>query len=475
MTPVQPELLDKVLAISFSLAILAQAAFARRLAGTWLFPASLFGLFWFGYTFLPLVVLFSVPANPWAVGFIFLNTVAFTLSSIFLPWHKAYLRNQDKRKKSSGQYDNRLMRATFFISATLSLVFLVTNTIKQDITLFDLIFNFFESSAKYTEMRYAEEITVNIFLQLGIVLTYVASALGGFVYYYAKSLTARAPILLLTFLPSIFVMTTQSAKGQLFLAVILFFGAILVCRLNDGRTHVIGRKGLRNIFWGVLAIIPMLIVSFMSRGLYDSGDSEFIVQRLIFYFASYAFGHMYAFSDWFNSLMGRPAFNTFFVEEHLQYGFYTVMGLFKLAGSTKEVPQGVFDEYFLHGDLLSSNVYTMFRGLILDFGLVGALIFMFVTGAILHLSFYRLLTRHHPIMPACTFIFMMGYFYTSFIISVFIWNSYYVSIVILWMILAVNQRCTLTYQGLRRKDQRQDLGAPAEGLPGLWPLGHSAR
>ena len=66
---------DKCLALSFSLMILGQAYLVRRYVGTWLFPACLFGLFWFGYTFVPLAILFWVPAEPYAIAFIFLCTV----------------------------------------------------------------------------------------------------------------------------------------------------------------------------------------------------------------------------------------------------------------------------------------------------------------------------------------------------------------------------------------------------------------
>jgi len=35
------------------------------------------------------------------------------------------------------------------------------------------------------------------------------------------------------------------------------------------------------------------------------------------------------------------------------------------------VPGGGFDQYCSYGDLLTGELYTMFRGLILDFGIIG--------------------------------------------------------------------------------------------------------
>src|SRR6266436_455289 len=62
---------EKCFALVFSLMILGQAYLVRRYVGTWLFPACIFGLFWFGFTFFPLAILFWVPVNPYAIAFIF--------------------------------------------------------------------------------------------------------------------------------------------------------------------------------------------------------------------------------------------------------------------------------------------------------------------------------------------------------------------------------------------------------------------
>ncbi len=77
---------DKCLALVFSLMILGQAYLVRRYVGTWLFPACLFGLFWFGLAFIPLVVLPTVPIDPWGTGFILLCLAAFSFSAVFFPW-----------------------------------------------------------------------------------------------------------------------------------------------------------------------------------------------------------------------------------------------------------------------------------------------------------------------------------------------------------------------------------------------------
>src|SRR5438094_6796093 len=95
---------DKCLALAFSLMILGQAYLVRRYVGTWLFPACLFGLFWFGYTFFPLAILFWVPVQPYATAFLFVCTVAFSMGSLAFDWKTAFTRNGQKCETAAVVY-----------------------------------------------------------------------------------------------------------------------------------------------------------------------------------------------------------------------------------------------------------------------------------------------------------------------------------------------------------------------------------
>ena len=63
--------LYKFVAIALSLLIFAQAYSIRMAVGTYIFPACLFALAWFLFTFLPLVILFDVPVNPISILYLF--------------------------------------------------------------------------------------------------------------------------------------------------------------------------------------------------------------------------------------------------------------------------------------------------------------------------------------------------------------------------------------------------------------------
>ena len=125
----------------------------------------------------------------------------------------------------------------------------------------------------------------------------------------------------------------------------------------------------------------------MSRGLNKSNDSDFIKDKMISYFASYAFGFLYSYSDWCAFELGRHSDMTY---DRLSrgYGYFTAPPIMRALGSKRVLPVGVYSEFYNEGPI-TSNIYTVFRGLIIDFGVVGALIFMFVLGLAFHGSSMR--------------------------------------------------------------------------------------
>jgi oligosaccharide repeat unit polymerase len=443
---------DKLLSVLLSFCILWQGYVFRRIHGTWLTPAGLWSLFWFALTILPLVLLLLVPVtvNPLAIAYILVFCLVFSLGSLFFPWSSALASNALKASVRDGaDYGSRFLTIVFWGATFGALLFLLMNSLVQQITLYDLVFNLLESSARYAQMRYSGEITANVYAQLSNVLIYVAVPLGGFVFDAARGRVYRAAILAFAFLPSLVIMVTQSARGTFFLAAVMFYAAILIARLNRGDTRLFSPGGARRSVTMLLVVVPIVGISFLARGIYQSDDTDFIIDRLIYYFASYSCGHLYAFSDWFTHLSGGTSVLEYAPTEP-SYGYYTFMAVFNAVGMERDVPPGVFVEYFLYQDLLSSNIFTIYRGLILDFGAIGSLVFAFTSSLAFHLSFYHMLRSRRPAVTVAAYIFMVGYVYTSLIISLLIWNSVYAAFLLLSVILWCNTRLRLAGRPLER-------------------------
>jgi len=267
---------------------------------------------------------------------------------------------------------------------------------------------------------------------------YPAAILGGLVLDAARSQARKVLIVFVVLLPSLLALLVQGAKGNLFLVLALFWGAVLMSKLDKGDFTL-----FRQIKWGKavlygLSIFAMLITSFMSRGLFEETQSDVIVKGLTRYFASYTSAHLYGFSDWFSYYTGEGSVMNYDLDGDAN-GFYTFMSLFKLAGSQKTTWPGVYGEYFYYGEYISSNIYTWFRGLIIDFGMGGALAFMFVFGAVSHLMFYRGLVSPNKAIPHAFFIHFIGFVYSTYIISLLMWNSAYTSFIIVAVVLTTNK------------------------------------
>lgn len=431
------DLSSKCLALTFSVLILGQAYLVRRVVGTWLFPACLFGLFWFVYTFIPLAFLLWVPVEPYAVVFIFICTLSFSISSLFFNWKRAFLINKRKCEIATRVYSSSFLKILFHVSAIGCLIFLCLDLSDQGISLHDVFFNLQESATKYANLLYSDSLNDNIFGRLSTLFSYVGPSIGGLIFSSTPTKARRVFILIFSFLPSILVAFTQTSKGLLFLCIVLFFAGVLVRRLQSGTLELFDKGNIKSAVISIITIIPIITIAFFLRNLNDIVENEILIEKLTFYYATYSCGHLYAFSDWFTFFIGKHS-QLVYANEGTTFGYYTFTSLFKMMGSTKVLPLGVFDEYYSYGNLLTSNIYTIFRGLILDFGFTGTFIFMFVIGLLFHTAFHVMLIKKRPVVTVVIFIFMMNFFYNSFIVSILAWNRMYAAFVLLWVILYIN-------------------------------------
>jgi oligosaccharide repeat unit polymerase len=109
------------------------------------------------------------------------------------------------------------------------------------------------------------------------------------------------------------------------------------------------------------------------------------------------------------------------------WGFWTFMAIGERLWPGYDLPDGYFMEYFAFPGVIQSNIYTMFRGLIYDFGWIGSLVFMASLGWISSLAYRMMLKRPAPIVSQAFFIFLMGFLYSSFLFSLLTWTSVYVA------------------------------------------------
>lgn len=355
-------------------------------------------------------------------------------------WQTAFNRNKLKMLLPLNYLDNSFLRKTLFLNFIIIIFCLFKNIKIQGFEISNFIFNFYESSNQYMSKRYSEKIVVNIYSQIANIFNYANVILGGVLIGVSKGSNKnkkKTKIAFYSLLPSLLMTLTQAAKGTVLLTIVLFYGGILITRIFNNKFELTNKKTNKVFIIVAASIFLIMSISFMSRGLYKEsfGDAS---KEIILYFNSYSFAHIYAFSDWFSFYLFDES-KMRYQNKELSYGFYTFMSLFKALGSKTIVPLGVYGEYFNYKEIIKSNIYTVFRGNILDFGIIGSFIFWFFAGMISNCIYYLLLSLKKPIVSISLFAMMLGYFYTSFIISLFIWKSIFASVVVLSLIFLVNK------------------------------------
>jgi len=407
----------KLAAFIISTGFILVAWLAKKMVGHWLNPSSIFSLFWSLYTILPLVVAFNAPINPAGIIYILFFNIAFASSVVLFDWKFAFKKNQSK-PSANVMFDTKIFHLCFYFVFLVCCISLILGVLEQGFSIAEFFVNPMAFAGKYAGMRYGGELKSNIFSQLGLTTSYIVIVLGGIMYGVCQK--KKHFVLVLSFLPSILIMALQSAKGLFFFSIFMFAGSLFLVNIYNKSYTLFDTKGLKKIILYGSLVLPVIIMSFLSRGLHESNDLAFIIQKVTKYLVSYSSVHLYAFSDWFSQRYFL--FSEFsYRQEQGTLGFYTLMSVFRLLGDTREVPMGIYDEFFFYGDYLKGNLYTVFRGIITDFTLIGSLAFSCFVGFFSNFFFYRLLCTRSSSFYAIFFIFFISISYQTYIISSLTW------------------------------------------------------
>lgn len=196
---------------------------------------------------------------------------------------------------------------------------------------------------------------------------YLAPALGGLVFQFAKSRFWKI-LALVSILPAVAVTVLQTTKAAVLFSFSLWFSSYFAARLRMGRygvftrTHLMVAGGL-----GVLVLGFFFGVGLARMGTTDVSLLNVVALKLV----TSAFGHMSVFSTWLSEYWENPFAPT--------GGIYTFAGPREMLGFARRIP-GVFENVveLVAGE--SSNVFTGFRPLIEDFTMAGALVALTLLG-----------------------------------------------------------------------------------------------
>lgn len=324
---------------------------------------------------------------------------------------KEIVKNVSK-KKFNEKNGMIALKVSVFLGCLFTIDFLIRNGFQLSQLLnFNSLLDLNNSTA---QQRYYGETNSAFISKILLVFTYFSPLIGGMQLFYSNNLKNRL-ISILALLPAFLTIMTQNTKSGWLAALFLFTTGYVVANINE---HGAFKFNIKYLTYGLIAIIICLGIAYLSM-LMRIGSFEISTVKLVNEkFMVYAFGHISAFDTWFGSM---PIID-------YSYGIKTFYGLADFFGiSTRE--QGVFTNFIFIGHF-ATNVYTVFRGLVEDFGIFGSGVTIFLYGFVSTLSYELIVKRRVEtlnIFILAGFYFMCMY---SFIISSWSYMSFVIAIVL---------------------------------------------
>lgn len=203
------------------------------------------------------------------------------------------------------------------------------------------------------------------------------------------------------------VLTTSGKLGFIITILMIFTGAIL--QIMIGGVTIQFKKVAQNaIKYGKWVLLALLLM-FFSLVIRFGEINEYYINITKTKFANYSIGSVASFNIWFN----HP------VEEKLGYGIHTFTGILKTLGlATRE--RGVYDFPATTSGIWHTNVYTIFRPLIEDYGILGG-IFVVALFGIISGYIYSAYKKKRTYGMFCLLAYVYLTILYSFIISPFIY------------------------------------------------------
>lgn len=266
-----------------------------------------------------------------------------------------------------------------------------------------------------------------LFSQVISIFTFLSPLVGGYAY---NILDGRLKtICKITIFPGIFGALTQGAKMGLITCSMLWIIGWTLCYTMTNTQYRYSFKKIINAILLIAILFSLLLISMMFRiGSFDVATLEIVTDK----FSTYSLGHISAFDQWYSNVDENMINHT--------YGMKTLYGLSNVLGLLKR-EQGVFTDFIQISTFGGgTNVYSLFRILIEDFGSIGTLAFMIIIGFVNGRS-YKMIIRNHYIFFNITFqAISLFCILWGFVTTALAYTTYIVAFVFFYFIVRITYR-----------------------------------
>lgn len=265
--------------------------------------------------------------------------------------------------------------------------------------------------------RYDSTLLISPIYKVGVIASFAAAVLSGAAFPLTKKKFSRILLLALLLVPAILDAGVMAARAGMMMLIIVWISSYYAMLIYTSGFLI--RIPLYRILI-VSTIFGAGIVSFfVVIQTVRAGVKEVSLYDIFSHLLTWFFGYIPAFCQWVES----SAFDSY-----SGFGVYTFSGIADMIG-VQEKRGGMFDMVQI-GDNRFSNVFTAYRGLIMDFGLFVSYSSISISGLLLAYCSQKLSKARHPGITYVLLILILSFLGWSFVISIYTYNSVLLGIVI---------------------------------------------
>jgi oligosaccharide repeat unit polymerase len=396
------------------LAICLVAGMSLFFTRFFLSPASFFNIITAIIVTVPLIFASDLNYSPVPLAYILFCMLSFSVGcyAASLMSQSTYI-HKGSVKKFNIYNQNKIITVGFFL-AGLGII-LIYKSLQIDFN-FSSFFSLSQAASTYytRHLQNGGGLVANFFRAF----LYLTCLVAGF------SFRIRGKFSRYYFLPIIMALIyliLMTSKGMIVVLGFLYitgYCAALVYQ-NDLYFWIKIRKSFFRLIMIFIIFNVILYIAILERT--KATSIEYFLKTIFVYY----FVYLSAFCTWFDSWQANSI-------NDLGLGLYTFTGFAKLLGFGSNLPAGLF-HFVRVGQGVSSNVYTLYRSILQDFGFFFSNIILVIFGFFSTLAFKKVLDGHKNWLPFLCF-FYYAIFY-SFNVPITVFTTNVLAFVFLYFVL----------------------------------------
>lgn len=374
----------------------------RIIHRSWLAPAAFYSLWWTCTTFLSIAVGIDEEVPPIGLFWLFLSSILIGLGSLFFVNRDVVNIDKVLRHKGYNLKNLNFFKNIYLLSLIFSFLYIVSNLYYNGVKIQDLnsLEGLFRVASKFTIDRYEENVSLPIYIKILLSFVFFSNSLGGILFGLTKQLK-----FLLSLIPPILISLVFTEKAGIFFCTSAWISSYFIVLIMVRENRVFSFKTFaRMIFFGSIIIFILMMSSFMRLGTLESSEFDIVQDKLSSYL-----GHVPAFSNWLSTYNCSDL--------SMELGKYTFSGILDLVGlSKREI--GLYEVNYRLANGTLTNIFSIHKGLILDFSFLGSIIIYFLFGFISTFFYIGVRNRNVKLVGllTVTFFIILGSIFTSILV-----------------------------------------------------------